>query len=192
MAAVRHLFGVCARADRDHLPHPHPQGHVVADVQLPLPVGVIQGGAKTAPAPLAAPLDIVENSDGVNVTGADGLRVEVSPTHPGSVCRQPPFPSLPPPPHADAVSPDCRVPISNAPRIPHALTQVAAATGSLTRWSVGGADLLQAPVLPLFFRAPTDNDRGGSGGNSHANRCVQIRDRKIGDTRRGSRRGFRF
>lgn len=53
---------------------------------------------------------------------------------------------------------------------PHHHTQVAAATGSLTRWSVSGTDLLQAPVLPLFFRAPTDNDRGGSGGNSHANR----------------------
>ena len=25
--------------------------------------------------------------------------------------------------------------------------------------------------MPCFYRAPTDNDRGGSGGNSHANRC---------------------
>lgn len=48
--------------------------------------------------------------------------------------------------------------------------QVAAATGALTKWSVAGADLLKGPILPLFFRAPTDNDRGGSGGNSHANR----------------------
>ncbi|EFJ45870.1 hypothetical protein VOLCADRAFT_118236 [Volvox carteri f. nagariensis] len=34
----------------------------------------------------------------------------------------------------------------------------------------GGEELLAAPLEPCFFRACTDNDRGGSGGSSHAAR----------------------
>ncbi len=34
------------------------------------------------------------------------------------------------------------------------------ATGRLTRWTVGGRDLLLRPVELNFWRAPTDNDRG--------------------------------
>jgi len=51
------------------------------------------------------------------------------------------------------------------------------ATGGLTCWQVdvgadGGAgrELLAAPVAPCFYRAATDNDRGGSGGSSYTAR----------------------
>jgi beta-galactosidase len=47
-------------------------------------------------------------------------------------------------------------------------------TGSLIRYSVasGGenANILAAPITPCLYRAPTDNDRGGSGGKSYAAR----------------------
>ena len=49
--------------------------------------------------------------------------------------------------------------------------QVSSATGVVTRWVVAGTEILAEPIVPCFYRAPTDNDRGGSGGNSHANRC---------------------
>jgi hypothetical protein len=58
---------------------------------------------------------------------------------------------------------------------PPSSLQVAADSGSVSAWSVRGHDLLREPILPLFYRAPTDNDRGGSGGNSHANRCGRRR-----------------
>ena len=51
------------------------------------------------------------------------------------------------------------------------------ATGALARWTVGsnggsdgGEHLLAAPLAPCVFRAPTDNDKGGSGGSSYAAR----------------------
>lgn len=77
------MFG-SRRADKDPPTTTPLQGHVVADVQLPLPADGVQGGAKAAPAPAAAALDVVENSGGVTVTGADGLCVEVRPTDPES------------------------------------------------------------------------------------------------------------
>jgi hypothetical protein len=49
------------------------------------------------------------------------------------------------------------------------------ATGALSGWTVGGAQLLAEPMLPCFYRAPTDNDRGGSGGNSFVSRYGQKR-----------------
>ena len=63
---------------------------------------------------------------------------------------------------------------------PPSSLQVAADSGSVSAWSVRGHDLLREPILPLFYRAPTDNDRGGSGGNSHANRCGRRRVEKMG------------
>ncbi len=45
-------------------------------------------------------------------------------------------------------------------------------SGCLERLAVGGCELLAAPLEPCFFRAATDNDRGGSGGSSHAARWV--------------------
>ena len=48
--------------------------------------------------------------------------------------------------------------------------QVNCRTGELVSWMVGGKQLLQAPLGPCFFRAPTDNDRGGSGGTSYLDR----------------------
>lgn len=50
------------------------------------------------------------------------------------------------------------------------VVEVSKATGALTGWTVGGAQLLAQPMLPCFYRAPTDNDRGGSGGNSFVSR----------------------
>lgn len=44
------------------------------------------------------------------------------------------------------------------------------ATGALSGWTVAGEQLLAEPMLPCFYRAPTDNDRGGSGGNSFVSR----------------------
>lgn len=38
--------------------------------------------------------------------------------------------------------------------------------------SGGAVPLLAAPLEPCFFRAATDNDRGGSGGSSYAGRWV--------------------
>ena len=42
------------------------------------------------------------------------------------------------------------------------------------KWSVGGQDLLVEPLAPLLFRAPTDNDRGGSGGTSYLDRYLML------------------
>ena len=56
------------------------------------------------------------------------------------------------------------------PRRPLAPHQVGKASGLMERWDVRGTPLLKAPVMPIFYRAPTDNDRGGSGGNSYAKR----------------------
>lgn len=45
------------------------------------------------------------------------------------------------------------------------------ATASLTAWTdAQGQQLLAAPLAPCFYRAPTDNDKGGSGGSSYAAR----------------------
>lgn len=47
------------------------------------------------------------------------------------------------------------------------------ATGGLASWTDGsGRQLLAAPLSLCFYRAPTDNDRGGSGGSSYAARWV--------------------
>lgn len=45
-----------------------------------------------------------------------------------------------------------------------------AAMAGLAGWTVGGKQLLAAPLTPCFYRAPTDNDKGGSGGSSYAAR----------------------
>ena len=51
-----------------------------------------------------------------------------------------------------------------------------ASTGGLASWVVAagaadpGRELLAAPLAPCFYRAPTDNDKGGSGGTSFAAR----------------------
>ncbi|KAL4457400.1 hypothetical protein ABPG75_012265 [Micractinium tetrahymenae] len=51
-----------------------------------------------------------------------------------------------------------------------------ASTGGLSSWVVAagaadpGKELLAAPLAPCFYRAPTDNDKGGSGGTSYAAR----------------------
>lgn len=50
------------------------------------------------------------------------------------------------------------------------MIKVDTATGALYSWVEGGQEMLAAPVVPCFYRAPTDNDRGGSGGTSYAAR----------------------
>lgn len=51
-----------------------------------------------------------------------------------------------------------------------------ASSGRLASWVVAagaddpGRELLAAPLAPCFYRAPTDNDKGGSGGTSYAAR----------------------
>lgn len=47
---------------------------------------------------------------------------------------------------------------------------VGGSSGCLEVYEVGGAALLARPLAPCFFRAATDNDRGGSGGSSYAAR----------------------
>lgn len=43
--------------------------------------------------------------------------------------------------------------------------------GGLASWTAAdGRPLLAAPLAPCFYRAPTDNDKGGSGGSSYAAR----------------------
>ena len=51
--------------------------------------------------------------------------------------------------------------------------QVNLGTGALERWEVAGHSLLAAGVAPCLFRAPLDNDLGGSGKTSFASRCCQ-------------------
>ncbi len=50
------------------------------------------------------------------------------------------------------------------------IVQVNTQTGSLDRWEVGGHSLLAQGVTPCLFRAPLDNDLGGSGNTSFAAR----------------------
>jgi len=51
---------------------------------------------------------------------------------------------------------------------------VSEATGCLSRFEVAGAPVIaessEHPMMPCFWQAPTDNDRGGAGGRSHAAR----------------------
>ena len=46
------------------------------------------------------------------------------------------------------------------------------ADGALSIWQDEGSEALVADLKPCFYRAPTDNDRGGSGGSSYSSRCV--------------------
>ena len=48
--------------------------------------------------------------------------------------------------------------------------QVDTERGALCTWALGGHQLLAQPLTPCLFRAPTDNDRGGSGGTSYVAR----------------------
>ena len=52
------------------------------------------------------------------------------------------------------------------------LVQIGKASGCLESWEVGGRALLAEPMRPAFFRAPTDNDLGGSNNISFAVRCA--------------------
>ena len=45
-------------------------------------------------------------------------------------------------------------------------------TGLLDRWEVGGHPLLAQGLAPCLFRAPLDNDLGGSGKTSFAARYM--------------------
>ena len=78
---------------------------------------------------------------------------------------------------------ECHSDDSNS-RPTHSQQQVSSATGVVTRWAVAGTEILAEPIVPCFYRAPTDNDRGGSGGNSHANRCG-FGSKKMGSNFRG-------
>ena len=53
--------------------------------------------------------------------------------------------------------------------------QVNAETGSLVWWAKAGHQWLEQPVQACLFRAPTDNDRGGSGGTSYVSRYAGAR-----------------
>lgn len=46
-------------------------------------------------------------------------------------------------------------------------------TGWVSRYQVGDRELLKEPLQLCMFRAPTDNDRGGSGGTSYAFRWMR-------------------
>ncbi|CAD7702984.1 unnamed protein product [Ostreobium quekettii] len=50
------------------------------------------------------------------------------------------------------------------------MVQIDKPSGAVDSLAYCGAALLSAPVLPCLFRAPTDNDRGGAQGTSHAAR----------------------
>lgn len=50
------------------------------------------------------------------------------------------------------------------------MLQVNLATGALDRWQVGGHSLLAEGISPCLFRAPLDNDLGGSGKTAFATR----------------------
>ena len=50
------------------------------------------------------------------------------------------------------------------------LVQVNLSTGALDRWDVGDHSLLAAGISPCLFRAPLDNDLGGSGKTAFATR----------------------
>lgn len=43
-------------------------------------------------------------------------------------------------------------------------------TGEITSYIVAGVEILENPIQLCLYRAPTDNDRGGSGGKSYASR----------------------
>lgn len=47
---------------------------------------------------------------------------------------------------------------------------VDASTGDIVGYQVHGREIFAAPLRPCFYRAATDNDRGGSGGTSYAAR----------------------
>ena len=50
--------------------------------------------------------------------------------------------------------------------------QISKGSGEITHWKAGPEALITEPLGPLLFRAPTDNDRGGSGGTSYLDRPV--------------------
>ncbi|KAK9814513.1 hypothetical protein WJX72_007158 [[Myrmecia] bisecta] len=48
--------------------------------------------------------------------------------------------------------------------------EVSREEGCIRQWQLGDRRLLAQSITPAFFRAPTDNDRGGAGGRSYASR----------------------
>lgn len=52
----------------------------------------------------------------------------------------------------------------------HVQLSIDSATGEITSYKLGEVEVLARPVRVCLYRAPTDNDRGGSGGKSYAAR----------------------
>ena len=107
-------------------------------------------------------------SDTVIVTGASNLCIEVRPS---SIMRSK---------HAPHTASSCTIRpahstctcIAGESCPATVCLQVNLGTGALERWEVAGHALLAAGVTPCLFRAPLDNDLGGSGKTSFASRCL--------------------
>ena len=170
------------------------QGHVVAEQQLMLPndwLAGIDGGMSDEALPDPSLRFSLTRTDGIlAITNSNGMRVEAC-SEPWVTCLAVQLiifmagPSISnnvgfwicglntllPAAHLDA----CFVAYKEEEAYRQgllALAQVDCTTGALRAWEVDGTPLLAECMAPSFFRAPSDNDRGGSGGTSYLSRCA--------------------
>ncbi|GIL52349.1 hypothetical protein Vafri_8240 [Volvox africanus] len=120
-------------------------GHVVAHQQLPLPKRVDLGPAERAAAAVLA------NAAAVTAAAAAAAAL----------------------PHLQYEQDLASGTVTIFQSGPNGLHfRICGASGCIESYSVGGSELLAAPLEPCFFRACTDNDRGGTCGSSYAARWV--------------------
>lgn len=143
---------------------------MVAEQQLQVPIEWIRDDddamAEQEAPPLGNPLQFSqEERAGSKVhilTGANGLHVEV-----GLIVVDHAMPDIEP--ALVLVEVGCDIEMVAVDSYTCGL-QVNSQTGSLDRWEVGGHSLLAQGIAPCLFRAPLDNDLGGSGKTSFASR----------------------
>ncbi|GLI68193.1 hypothetical protein VaNZ11_012533 [Volvox africanus] len=121
-------------------------GHVVAHQQLPLPKRVDLGPAQRAAAAVLT-----------NAAAATASFAAAAASLPHLQCNQDP----------SSGTVTIHQAGSNGLHI-----RICGSSGCIESYSVGDSELLAAPLEPCFFRACTDNDRGGTCGSSYAARWV--------------------
>ncbi|KAK9808191.1 hypothetical protein WJX73_006921 [Symbiochloris irregularis] len=119
-----------------------PMGHVVAEQQLPVPLHWFGGGPMQTDADGgSAAADNRSSTGQLHLSDSKG---SISITGPDQLSVQ--------------------------ALLSEATGAVSRERGCVERWELGGRPLISEAIAPSFFRAPTDNDRGGSGGTSYVHR----------------------
>jgi len=149
-----------------------PAGHVVAAVQLPLgdvlaALWLLPGATSgTPPSESPSAREVPARLASVVSAGVCGARGGVHEHAPPSSVQVEALPNG----DLRVIAGSKRTSVSGqgAPVSPGLALVVSGSSGLISELSWGGQALLAAPLAPCLMRAATDNDRGGSGGSSHA------------------------